>query len=140
MSADHCKSAASSTRVSRRARNGNGACARRRVERSPITPTTSHGPRMPSRLPSAHHAKELLTRAGVVTDHAEQTAGGRRGSKRIYAAQRHATVLGLDHHTHTLRLENVLNRFGNLGGEFLLNLQPTGEPVHHPRQLGDAHH
>ncbi len=41
---------------------------------------------------------------------------------------------------HTLRFENLLDGFGDLGGEFLLDLQPTGEPVHHPRQLSDAHH
>jgi phosphatidylserine/phosphatidylglycerophosphate/cardiolipin synthase-like enzyme len=31
-------------------------------------------------------------------------------------------VLGLDHHTHALRLENVQDGFGDLGSEFLLDL------------------
>ncbi len=49
-------------------------------------------------------------------------------------------MLGLDHHADTVRLKNLLNGFGNLGGKFFLDLQPSGEPVHHPRQFGDAHH
>jgi hypothetical protein len=34
-----------------------------------------------ARLRTTHEAKELLTRAGVIADYAEQAAGGQRGSK-----------------------------------------------------------
>ncbi len=38
------------------------------------------------RLRTTHKANELLTRAGVIADHAEQAAGGQRGSERVHTA------------------------------------------------------
>jgi hypothetical protein len=38
------------------------------------------------RLRPAHQAKELLARAGIIADNAEQAAGGQRGSERVDAA------------------------------------------------------
>ncbi len=49
-------------------------------------------------------------------------------------------MLGLDHHPDARGLQDVLDRLGDLGGQLLLDLQPAGEAVDHPRQLGDAHH
>ncbi len=49
-------------------------------------------------------------------------------------------MLGLNHHAHAVGLEHVLDGLGDLGGELFLDLQAMGEALHHPRQLGDAHH
>jgi hypothetical protein len=39
-----------------------------------------------ARLRTTHKANELLTRAGVIADHAEQAAGGQRGSEHVHTA------------------------------------------------------
>ena len=39
-----------------------------------------------ARLRTTHKANELLTRAGVIADHAEQAAGGQGGSERVHTA------------------------------------------------------
>ena len=59
----------------------------------------------------------------------KQRAGG------VDAAQRHAAVLRLDDDADALRLQNILDRFGDLGGELFLNLQPSREAMHDPREL-----
>ena len=60
---------------------------------SPLKPKSTYGseyyPELNSdraRLRTTHKAKELLTRAGVIADHAEQAAGGQRGSERVHTA------------------------------------------------------
>ena len=39
-----------------------------------------------ARLGTTHKANELLTRAGVIANHAEQAAGGQRGSEHVHTA------------------------------------------------------
>jgi hypothetical protein len=39
-----------------------------------------------ARLRTTHKAKKLLARAGVIADHAEQAAGGQRGSEHVHTA------------------------------------------------------
>ena len=39
-----------------------------------------------ARLRTTHKANELLTRAGVIADHAEQAARGQRGSENVHTA------------------------------------------------------
>jgi hypothetical protein len=39
-----------------------------------------------ARLRTTHKANGLLTRAGVIANHAEQAAGGQRGSERVHTA------------------------------------------------------
>ncbi len=49
-------------------------------------------------------------------------------------------MLGVDQHGHTLGIQPVGHGLGDLAGQGLLVLQAAGEDLHHPRQLGDAHH
>lgn len=62
-------------------------------------------------LPSPHKAKELLSRACVLTDAAEETASAERGISHIYTAQCHAAMLGLHYDDDALRLKNVMVLF-----------------------------
>jgi hypothetical protein len=39
-----------------------------------------------ARLRTTHKANELLTRAGIVADHAEEAARGQRGSEHVHTA------------------------------------------------------
>ena len=51
-------------------------------------------------------------------------------------AHGHAEVLGLDHHDHAARLEDLHERVGDLGGQPLLHLRALGVDVDEPGQLG----
>jgi hypothetical protein len=60
----------------------------RRIRRLKTTrPGSEYHPELYSdraRLRITHKAKELLTRARVIADHAEQAAGGQRGSEHVH--------------------------------------------------------
>src|ERR1700738_234265 len=114
---------------------------------SPLKPKSTYG--------SEYHPELNSDRARLAPRTRLRNSSRVRGSSRITPSRRLVVSVdpsmftprnvmqlcsALDHHAHALRLENVLDGFGDLGSEFLLDLQPTGEPVHHPRQLGDTHH
>ena len=48
-------------------------------------------------------------------------------------------MLGLDHHTHAVRLQHVHNGVGDFRCHFFLNLQATAKTLNHAGQLGNAH-
>ena len=56
------------------------------------------------------------------------------------AAHHHAQMAGLDDHAYALRFDDLLDSFGNLRGETLLNLQAPGEEFNQPRDLAQADH
>ena len=62
----------------------------------------------------------------------------RRRTGLVDAADRHAHVLGLDHHRDAARLEDLFDRGGDLRGEMLLRLQAVRIDIDQPRQLRQA--
>src|SRR5262249_35395109 len=78
---------------------------------------------------TAHQRDEPDLLAGIV---AEQTGElGRDGLRPwfLHTAQRHARVLGLEHHRHPARLQNLVDRGDDLRIEMLLRLQAAGIDV-----------
>ena len=71
----------------------------------------------PADLRSVREVEELLTRTGIIANNAEQAAGDQSGPERVDSAQRHTAVLGFNHHAYALRLENILDGLGDLGGK-----------------------
>src|SRR5579864_2835498 len=53
----------------------------------------------------------------------------------FYAAHHHAKISRLDHDTDTLRLNDLLDGFGNLSRQALLNLQAAGENLDEARNF-----
>src|SRR5205085_2645240 len=83
--------------------------------------------------------QELLTCTWIVAHETMERRGDRAGSRLDRAAERHAGVLGLEHHAHALRRELALEPVGDLRGQPLLHLEAAGEVVDHPRELREAH-
>src|SRR5437763_5683978 len=56
----------------------------------------------------------------------------------VNASCSHAFMRGLDHHANAERLEHDVETLGDLGGHFLLDLEPLGIDVNEPNELGNA--
>ena len=56
----------------------------------------------------------------------------------FYAAHHHTEMTGLDYHAYALRFDGVLDRFGDLRRETLLDLQAAGEDLDQARDLAQA--
>src|SRR4051794_24790668 len=89
---------------------------------------------------SGRHAQEFLAGQGIVAKTSQHPAGDEVGAGLVYAAGGHAVMHSLDNHADALRLENVVDRVGDLRGHLFLDLQAPGVDVHHAGQLGDADH
>src|SRR3954469_25295793 len=63
------------------------------------------------RAPQHGHETHLFVR--IVTERAGEMRGHRQRAGFLDAAQRHAHVLGLNHHRHTARLQNLIDRGGH---------------------------
>src|SRR3954466_2526323 len=70
--------------------------------------------------PAEHEAHGLAAGGGAVAEDAPHRGGDRGGAGLADAAHGHAQVLGLDDHDDTLRLEDVVERIGDLAGQPLL--------------------
>ena len=90
-----------------------------------------------SALTSARNSPRV---SGLVAEHAEHAARDEVGAALVDAAADHAMVGRLDHHRHALGIQHLLDRVGDLRGQALLDLQPLGEDLDHPRELRDADH
>src|SRR5918994_3448840 len=69
---------------------------------------------------------ELLPRACVVSHQTAERGGHGGGAELLDPAQRHAQMLGLQHHAHPLGRQLVLEPVGDLSGEALLELEVAG--------------
>ena len=88
-----------------------------------------------TRLGAAQHRHETDLLAGIVAERAgEMRCHGQRAGF-LNSAQRHAHVLGLDHHRNASRLEDLVDRGRHLRGQMLLRLQPQRIDVHQPCEL-----
>ena len=58
----------------------------------------------------------------------------------LHPAHHHAGVARLEHHGHPVGAEVLHHGVRHLIGESLLDLEPAGEDIHHPRDLGQTHH
>src|SRR5450432_1572032 len=58
----------------------------------------------------------------------------------LHAAHHHAEMACFDHHTHTQRLNRILNCLSYLHGEALLYLQTAGKNIYQAGNLAQAHH
>src|SRR5450759_2989060 len=67
--------------------------------------------------------EELLARACVLTQQTMDGRGDRPGALGLDSAQGHAHVLRLDHHTHSLGVEVLLQPVRDLDGEPFLDLE-----------------
>src|SRR5688500_5802632 len=66
-------------------------------------------------LSAAHGRQETKLLVRIVADRAAELGGHRQRAGLFDAAQRHAGVLGLDHHRDAARLEDFFHRGGDLG-------------------------
>src|SRR6516165_2560406 len=88
----------------------------------------------------AHHGDEADLVVGIVLKAAGELRGDGGRSRLLHAAQRHAHVLGLDHHRHAARGQDLLDGGGDLRGHTLLRLQPARIDVDEAGKLGKSHH
>src|SRR6478752_7192976 len=80
-------------------------------------------------LTSAHQGHETGLFGGIVPEQAGEAAGDGLRAGLADAANRHAGMLGFDHHRDAARLEDVLDGRSDLGGEMLLRLQAPCENI-----------
>src|SRR6185312_1471719 len=77
---------------------------------------------LPIAAPQHGHEADLLV--DVVAEGTSEIRGHGQRAGLCHAAQRHAHMLGLDHHRNAARLEDLVDRDGDLRGQMLLRLQP----------------
>ncbi len=75
---------------------------------------------------------------GIVPKRAEHSACHQIRAGLVHAASRHAEVFGLEHHGNAFRIQDFLNRVGDLGRHLFLNLEALGVSIDNPRELRDA--
>ncbi len=81
------------------------------------------------------------SRVGLLVAEAAEHRGGHGGRVLLLdAAHHHAQVPCLDHHAHALRLDDLLDGFGDLRGQPLLHLQAAREDLDQARQLAQPDH
>src|SRR5215207_5839082 len=122
------------------------AAARRRFAGSIevwIRPTSvAATPGRPRRNPSprAHSAGDEshgLGASSSVAQLAACRAGDGFRAWLAYAAHGHAEVLALDDHNHPARLQDVVDRIGDLGGESFLHLRSLGVDINEAGELAE---
>lgn len=84
--------------------------------------------------------EEFAPGLGTIAELAEHVAGDGGGVLLFDTPHHHAEVACLDHNADAPRLERILQRLGDLGGEALLDLKPAREGVHEARNLAQAEH
>src|ERR1700758_5472782 len=67
----------------------------------------------------SHHGQETLLLRRIVTEHAGEAAGECRCAMLGDATHRHAGMLRFDQYRNAARLENLVDRSRDLGGEML---------------------
>src|SRR5215510_1192020 len=82
--------------------------------------------------------EELHPGPRVVAKDAEHGTGDRERVLLLHAAHRHAQVCALAHDGHTHGIDLLADRFRDLVGHALLDLQPPREDVDEPRNLAQA--
>lgn len=81
-----------------------------------------------------------MPRQRIVAEAAQHAARGQIHVRLVHAPRGHAVMRRLYDHADALRLEDLVDRFGNLGGHLLLNLQPLGINLNDACELADADH
>ena len=84
--------------------------------------------------------QELVPGLPLVAEHTKHPAGDEVSAALADAAVDHAVMRGLYDHGDAAGLQHLVDCVGDLRGKALLNLQPLGEDLDHPRQLGNSHH
>ena len=77
---------------------------------------------------------------GSSLERTEELGRERRGAVLFHAAQRHAHMLGIEHHRDAFRLQDLVDRGRDLRGQMLLRLQAARIDIDQPRELGQADH
>src|ERR1700687_4382572 len=91
-----------------------------------------------SRILGADQCQEFVAGLLVFAESAEHGTGNRRAVLLFDTAHLHAQVAGFDDHTHTLRRDFFLDRFGDLTRHALLNLQAPSEHIHQACDFAEA--
>src|SRR3712207_776297 len=99
-------------------------------------PTMTNGSR--SATASSSQGQELLARARIVAAEAVERRRDGPRSGLLDAAQRHAHVLGLEHHADALGLQVAVEPAGDLGGQALLDLEIAREELDDACELRQA--
>src|SRR5438445_785639 len=89
---------------------------------------------------TSYHGQELAPSLAIVAEGAQHAAGHHGDVGLVHAARGHALVRRLDDHGDAARLQDLLQRVGDLGRELLLDLQAIGIGVDHAGELADADH
>src|SRR5262245_14662014 len=88
----------------------------------------------------AHQAHESDLLGRIVAERTDELGRDRGRAELLDPAQRHAHVLGLDHHGNAARIEDLLDRGRDLRGHVLLGLQASRIDVDEARELGEPDH
>ena len=80
-------------------------------------------------LRPTQHGQETDLLVGIVAECAGEMRRRRHRAGLLHPAQRHAHVLGLDHHRNAARFEDFVDRGRHLRGEVLLRLQAARIPI-----------
>src|ERR1700676_2945018 len=96
-----------------------------------------YGARRKEKLVSlrAYQRKKLIACLFIVPERPQHRAGHCLPVLLFHSAHLHAQMPRLDDHAHAFRTDLALNRFRNLAGHALLNLQPTRKHIHQARNL-----
>lgn len=81
---------------------------------------------------------KFLPGARALPEHTQHRARSRAGGRLSNSSHDHAQMRTLHHHRHAARLQDLLDRHGNLLRQPLLQLQPPREHLRDPRELGEA--
>src|SRR5437764_14214645 len=82
--------------------------------------------------------EEFFAGLQLVSKYSQHGTGDRHRILFFHAAHHHAQVAGLHDDGHAVRLELGLERFRNLDGQPLLNLQPAAKGVYQSRNLAQS--
>src|SRR5471032_1773062 len=86
-------------------------------------------------LRPTQHGHETNLLVGILAERAGEMRGNRHRAGFRHPAQRHAHMLGLDHHRDAARLEDLVNRGRDLRVEMFLRLQAPRIDIEQTRQL-----
>src|SRR4029077_5999616 len=98
------------------------------------TPSIQAAPHS-SRFAVIYQRQELVTRLFVLAKGSQHRARHRRGVLFFHTAHHHAQMPRFNYNSHPFRRQFLLNRFRDLAGQSLLNLQSSRVHVHKPCDL-----
>src|SRR5271155_4544766 len=106
--------------------------------RGGVSPVTTRDSRAVGALPDQR--EEFGSGFFLAAEAAQHRRSDCGGMLFLYSAHHHTEMAGFDHHSHSLRVNGMLDGLGDLGGEALLDLQAARESVDEARDLAQADH